>query len=317
MLQFKAINWGKLYETSNLIVECDPIQKSNRNLVIMAHWDSISHKLSPLLEGIANCIGFFGSLVFSIQVFFFFLFALFSLIFNGNTIFAGINSIVFPWKYFIWIFFLLPIAFLLLFNKIGNDSPGYIDNGSGIGQLLYQVISVSKKPLKTLKLYLIAMRAEELGDFIAFKFIEENSERFGLNPRNTDFLIIDSVGAKNSKNLILTGSGWPVKYWNPRLTQIAYIVLKENFENEIKAKSNKNLSSIPLKFQNIPPLLKISTDHKPIEKFGFQFIVFATKSFIFHSKKDTKEKIEYKNYNFILEFIDKFIRRIDSELARK
>ncbi|MFX1298802.1 MAG: M28 family peptidase, partial [Promethearchaeota archaeon] len=148
-----------------------------------------------------------------------------------------------------------------------------------------------------IRLIICTTGAEEWGDYGAYYFIKENP--CVLSPENTRFFIVDGIGTAE-KTLILYGIGLPVRHWSLFLEKHARELIEE--------------SGVPFMMRTIPPLLQVASDHVPVENAGFEFIWFASNSFIFHSSKDNIKALNEENFREVCEFLDKFVRKIDKSL---
>lgn len=82
---------------------------------------------------------------------------------------------------------------ILAWNPSGNESPGAMDNASGLAVLLALVETMPRDPsLAHAELTFLATGAEELGLVGALRWIERHETE--LHPRRTVFLNVDSVG---------------------------------------------------------------------------------------------------------------------------
>ncbi len=282
--QFRIQRLGKLIPTKNLIFEIPPEAEIMQNLIILAHTDSISHVVSPIMEGIGYFAGFIGGLAFAIH----------SIILHTVLKIKPGTSIS-EWG-LIWGVPIALISIIELFNKKGNKSLGILDDLSGLGQMHNLAQNLVEEPLKNTKIWLVATGAEELGDYGAYYFLNKYKEQ--LPRSNSRFIIVDSVGTPTS-NQIIYGIGYPVRHFSPKLESCCRKLLEE--------------TPSPLKMRTIPPLLQVATDHVPIDKEGYECILFISSDFVIHGKKDNWEAISPEIFFQICDFIEGCIRKMDNE----
>lgn len=285
MLQFRVQRLGNQISARNIWIELKPSNEIKQNLVFLAHYDSISHRLSPIIEALGYIAGFLGGIIF----------ALHSLIYLIPVYFlhTAPGSVL----QLIWGVPIACIALIELVNVKGNKSDGAIDNASAVAQCYHLALSVSQQPIKNTRIIIVATGAEEWGDYGAFYFVKENPCK--LSKENTRFIIVDSIGTAD-KGKVIYGIGLPIKHWSNFLEEHARTLIKE--------------TGAPLEMQAIPPLLQISSDHVPVENKGYEFIWFATNTFIIHSPKDNIAALHKENFQQVCEFIEQYVRRIDSTL---
>ncbi len=283
MLQFRVQRLGNQISARNIWIDLKPSGEIKQNIVFLAHYDSISHRLSPIIEALGYIAGFLGGVIFAIH----------SLIYLIPVYFfhTAPGSVL----QLLWGVPIACITFIELVNIKGNNSDGAIDNASAVAQCYHLALCVAEKSLKNTRVILVATGAEEWGDYGAFYFVKKNPCK--LFKENTRFIIVDSIGTVE-KAKIIYGIGLPVKHWSNFLENHARALIQE--------------TNAPLEMQAIPPLLQIASDHVPVENAGFEFIWFASNTFIFHSSKDNISAVHQENYQQVCDFIEFYVRRIDS-----
>ena len=284
-LQFRVHEVGHQHSARNIWIDFDPTSETKQNIVFLAHYDSISHALSPLIEGAGYFLGFIGGVIFSVHCIFY----LFPIIFFKQPAPPTIQLF--------WGFIIAILTLIELFNKKGNNSDGALDNASAVAQCYHLAHEISKNPLKNTRIILVATGAEEWGDYGAYYFVKENP--FDLSPKNSRFVIVDSIGIPE-KSSIIHGIGLPMRHWSIKLENIAKKMIKE--------------FKPPLKMRSLPPLLQIASDHIPVDKAGYEFIWFASDSFVIHSLKDNIKVLDEVNFIQICEFIEKYVRELDYDV---
>jgi hypothetical protein len=283
-LQFRVLRFGRQHPARNLWINFEPTSEIKQNLVFLAHYDSISHVLSPIVEGIGYFFGFVGGVIFSVHCILY----LIPVVFFIQPALLKIQLF--------WGIIITSITCIELFNRKGNNSNGALDNASAVAQCYHLAHEVSVTPLTNTRIILVATGAEEWGDYGAYYFLKANP--FSLSAENSRFIIVDSIGIPE-KSSIIYGIGLPMRYWSKNLENVA-----RNMINELKS---------PLKMRGLPPLLQIASDHVPIDKAGYEFIWFASDSFVIHSSKDNLDALDEENFIHICEFIEKYVRKLDSQ----
>jgi hypothetical protein len=274
-IQFTFTKIGKKRNSYNYIIEFPAKEKDsnkNQNIIVFAHYDSISMNFPPIFDGVIFFFALVGGTIFSIHIIIITVFYLVKLI-------SSVQIIQFFYGFLLCIFFSLQ-----LFNKRHNKSCGTLDNASAVANAIYNINYFSKKQLNNTKLIFVLTGAEEMGDYGAHAFIKiHNSE---LNKSNSYFFIPDSIAGNKKTNIYAYAQGLPKKYYSPTI------------KLHINELLNKNKDLYKIKPMYIPPLIHFSTDHAPLKPYGYQFIIFLSKAPI-HSKKDNIN-------NYYPEMLDNF-----------
>ncbi len=283
-LQFRVRTIGKTYECENIIGYIPPKGELKQNMVFVGHYDTISHELSPTLEGLGYFAGFIGMVIYSIN--------LYIISWQAMHIPGYLLNVI----SFVWGIPLVILALLALINRKHNFTKGVLDNASGVAQMYDLAKKVSKKPLEHTGIYFLCSDAEELGDFGAYMFFKENT--FNLSRENTHSIVVDSIGA-NKDNIILNAFSLPRRHFSPEVEKVMADVMKD--------------TKPPIKCQWIPPLLQIATDHVPLVYLRYKAIVVACSSFVFHGESDNWNEFDQKIYEEICLFLENTLRKFDSE----
>lgn len=282
-LQFRVVRRGKQYPSRNLWVTLPPRGEVHQTLVLVSHHDSISHVLSPVVEALGYLAGFLGGVLFGIH----------SLIYLVPVVFGGLPAA--PLAHLAWGVPVAAVTFIELFNGKGNESQGALDNASAVAQGYHLARAVATHPLEHTRLVVLATGAEEWGDVGAYHFVTENP--LGLDQASARFVIVDTIGADADHTLIY-GIGWPVKHWSPFL--------------ERHARALAETTPAPVSMMSIPPLLQVATDHVPIERAGYEFLVIASNLFIIHGPKDNLSAFQENTFRAMCEFVEAYVRRLDA-----
>ena len=283
-LQFRVRKMGEIHECENIIGYIPPKKEVKQNVVFVAHYDSISHELNPVLESLGYLAGFLGMLIYGLNLY----------VISYRAEFIP-GYVITPIS-LIWGIPLIILAFLGLKNRKKNNTKGVLDNGSGIAQMYDLAKKVTKHPLENTAVYFLCSDAEEIGDFGAYMFVKENP--IGLKRENSHFIVVDSIGAKQD-NIILNAFSLPKVHFAPEVERVMANAMKE--------------TDVPIKFQWVPPLLQIATDHVPIVKFKYKAIVVACSSFVFHGESDNWNEFDQPIFESICRFLEIVLRKFDSE----
>lgn len=284
-LQFSSQRWGRRWLTTNLWFRLGPFQEGARSLVFVAHRDSISHRLSPVLEGLGYFAGFVGGTAYFTH----------AAVFSAGWLLAGAppgSPLQLAWG--------LPfagLAALELVNLKGNASPGGLDNASGVAACYHLACRFAEHPLRRVNVAFLLTGAEEWGDVGANAFVEENPLR--LSPRNAFFVVVDSVGVPG-KDKAIWAAGWPRRPWCPSMLVPVREIVEE--------------TDSPVRPFAIPPLLQVSSDHVPIIKAGYEVLLVASTSLRFHSPRDVPELVDQVAFEATCEFLEALARRLDDAL---
>ncbi len=261
-IQFKFTKIGKKRTSANYIIELPAKHEDkdkNQNIIILAHYDSISMTFHPIFDGVIFFFSLVGGVIFSLHIFFI------STLYLLNII-QSIEIIQFFYGFFLAGFYCLQF-----FNKRHNKSFGTADNATAVANSFYCIDYFSKNPLKNTNLFFVLTGAEEMGDYGADSYIKKHNSEF--NKSNTFFFIPDTVGANEETNLYAYAQGFPKKMFSPKI--------KVNIEELVKTSQG----SYKIKPFYIPPLIHFSTDHAPLKPFGYEFMIFLSNAPI-HSEKD-------------------------------
>lgn len=263
-IQFRFTKIGRKRISYNYFVEIPSKEKNSnetQNIVFFAHYDSISHRLNPIFEGILYIFTLVGGTFFSLHVILVFFLFIFNLISSLEI------------SQFVYGFFIAGIISVQLLNKRHNKSFGTVDNATAVAHAFYLLDYFKKNQLKKINLIIVFTGAEEMGDYGADAFIKKYHDN--LDKKNSYFFIVDSVAANRNTNLYACSQGTlHKKIFSP----VIETAIKQLLESEKKR-------SYKIKPLHIPPLIHFSSDHAPLKTFGYQFMIFLSYGRI-HSKKD-------------------------------
>jgi hypothetical protein len=260
---------GKWYETKNIIATLpdSPAGPASPHLYLIAHYDSKSQYLP---------------LVIRIPLFVFLIVG--SLIFAGLTLVSVFNEFLIPAAITIGILTILS-AIPLLFLDYGDESPGAIDDASGVGLVLHLAEVIANQPdiKEGMGITVLITSAEELAVKGAQAYIAENetnlrhqADRGGLYVLNFDGIGVDG------KIHLVDGS-----------SQIAG-TSGENLFSLIKKSAGE--LGIPVGRFSLPGAL---FDHIPFARASYDalsLIGIGKSSLAVHSEKDSIEKLHVDGF---------------------
>jgi hypothetical protein len=183
---WSSICWrlGAHYRTKNLVAALPNSSKDPTlpHLYLVAHYDSKSQKIPLVIRIALFVIVILGSLGFA-----------------GLTTLSLINEVFTPLAIIIGSAVILA-GIPLLFLGYGNNSPGAIDNASGVGLVLHLAEVISKQPtlIEKLSITVLITSAEELGVMGAQAYLKHSkstlrsqAEVAGLHILNFDGIGLD------------------------------------------------------------------------------------------------------------------------------
>ncbi|MGV9198605.1 MAG: M20/M25/M40 family metallo-hydrolase [Promethearchaeia archaeon] len=285
-LQFKVSHLGKEYESKNYIIQIPAKQPENgtQNVVFLAHYDSISHKLHPLFSGALYFFALVGGSIFSVHLI--------------MTVILDLKTMIQPYLLFSYGFLIAFLISLQIANSRGNKSPGTGDNATAVANAFYLLKYFRQNPLSRTNLTFVFTGAEEAGDFGAYNFIKEYASQ--LDVQETYFIITDTVAVNEKENLYFYGQGFPKRIFSPYLKKKTEKVLSASEKYQGK------LSSV-----YIPPLIAYSTDHVPLKSYNYEFIIFGSNGRI-HSKEDNLDHFHPELMHNFNEFSRDLLIELDS-----
>jgi hypothetical protein len=251
---------GEWFETRNIIARLpeSPVDPLVPNLYLVAHYDSKSQYL-PLVVRIALFVFLIaGSLIFTTLT----MLSLFNDLFIPLSIFVGIAAIL--------------SGIPLLFLDYGDDSPGAIDDASGVGLVLHLAEVIANQPdiKEGMGITVLITSAEELAVKGAQAYIAENETnlRHQADKGGLYVLNFDGIGVDGKIHLV-DGS-----------SQIAG-TSGENLFSLIKKSAGEQ--GIPVGRFSMPGAL---FDHIPFARAGYDalsLIGIGKSSLVVHSENDS------------------------------
>ncbi|MHA1265854.1 MAG: M28 family peptidase [Candidatus Helarchaeota archaeon] len=293
---------GTQYTSSNIIAKIDCKRGSNTaagDVIIIAHYDSKSQRWPLILRVLLFYIELVISLIATIGFISFYTLILAGVpMLSSQTIFLTVLWSCVGINLGIWVIFLL--------NKTTNNSPGALDNASGVGVFLELAENFSKDPLENLNLTFLATGAEELGLMGAVAFMKTHESEYDKD--ETYFINLKITGVRG--NLYIPGPvGFP-----PRLPclliETLYKKALKRRQIPIKEGSSKIIKvSSPWVFGNwnddmIPILRSFNANRVSIGG-------FLKKYSVIHTAKDTLDNIDSDALEIIGKVTAEVLTRLD------
>ncbi len=257
----KSFGWipriGTIYKTKNFLSEITPANPKY-HLIFIAHYDTKSQFFPALIRVLLFIGGLVTGILFGIRIL-------------GGSITYLFGSTPAGFWNPNWITFIIMFVwnFSLIFNSVGNKSPGAIDNASSVAILLELLKLYKINPPEHTKITFLISGAEELGLYGAADYI--NRHKSELDPNSTFFLNYDGIGTK--KALLLTAYGIPPKRTSKILNELIINIVEEQ--------------SLKGDFGKIFLPIGAATDHVPIQAAGYEVSILVSTMPRTHTSKDT------------------------------
>lgn len=260
------------------------------NIIISAHTDSKSQSITTITRVRLFKRSF---KLFSVLLILF--------IFGGIMDFIGVDwihpflNIITTCMSIIVILFTI----ILFLNRSLNNSPGALDNASGMACVFALAKYFKDKPLDRFNLYFMQFGVEEFGQQGARKFVLNRLNQF--KRKRTFNFNLDMVGETNDTNVpILESIGFKRRQVDPLMQKFI-----EESTNELGIKLNR---------LNLP--IGAHTDRMAFTKYGFNGIDFASQNAgkWAHSPKDTPDKVNPKILQDVCRIIEKTVKKMDDAL---
>jgi len=183
---------GTRFQTRNIVAAMpdSPLDLNLPHLCLVAHYDSKSQYLPLVVRIVLFVILVAGSLVFSIL--------------NGFNFFAGsLTPLVFVTGILVII-----CGIPLLFLDYGNNSPGAIDDASGVGLVLHLAEIIANQPelIGKLGITVLITGAEELAVKGSLAYVQQNNSYLKSQAKRGGLHILNFDGIGVEGKLYIVGS---------------------------------------------------------------------------------------------------------------
>ncbi len=231
------------------------------HLYLMAHYDSKSQTLPLPIRMVLFTLYILGGFSTSTMMFL-------------SLLFPGLETYI---PYFAWgsLLFGLP----LIYMDVGNDSPGAIDNASGVGLILHlaELLSTDKDLLQRLRVTFLFTTAEEEGLMGAMAYVKMNEAVLREQAQKGGIYVLnfDGIGT-HGKLLLQDTSKRSEKVLGSSLGDLLHEICSE--------------LNIPI--NRFPPIGALMDD-APFADHGFEAISLATagkSAWSIHTRRDTIDK---------------------------
>jgi len=260
-----CLRLGSRYSASNIIATLDSLADRSDlpQLVLVAHYDSKSQRI-PLVVRIA----------------------LFVMAIGGGIFFAALNVLALPFPELGPAISALGIGVLLaatplIFLDVGNDSPGAIDDASGVGTVLHLAECLARRSdrLDQLRLTILITSAEELAVMGAAAYVHryEPVLRQQADAGGLYILNFDGVG--------VAGDLYVDSRDQTRPGRLAEIVQRASAE-----------LGIPLRRFSLVGML---FDHMPFARHGFDavtLIAIGRATLSIHTAADSADRLQVRGF---------------------
>ena len=258
---------GPHFKSANIIASSPGSSHDNAapHLYLMAHYDSKSQTL-PI----------------PIRMMFFALFILGGFSTSTMTILSLLIPQLGPLlPYFVWGSLLFGIP--LIYMDVGNDSPGAIDNASGVGLILHlaELLAANQELIQQLHVTFLFTSAEEEGLMGAQAYVEMNEGMLGELAEKDGLYVLNFDGIGTQGKLVLD----KIPQKRPKNGSLG------DWVQDICAELN-----IPL--GRFPPIGALM-DHAPFAHHGFEAISLATAgraAWNIHTRRDTVEQLHLSGF---------------------
>nr|MDO8085356.1 M28 family peptidase [Candidatus Sigynarchaeum springense] len=193
--------------TFNLSCAVPPLKSKRGTVLFMAHHDTKSQSLTAL-QRVACFVGWAITLLEGLALFA--IIGIIDITTSGTSLedqargtIATLNLVAVT-SVVVLACFTIPLAL----NKVGNESPGSLDNASGVAAVYMLAKAVKANPFHHLEARFLITGAEELGLFGAKEYLAKHGPE--LPPASTWVLNFDTMGSIGGKVEVLESMGFPV-----------------------------------------------------------------------------------------------------------
>jgi hypothetical protein len=200
------------FNQSNLIYRLKAYRKKKYNVILMAHHDSKSQYLSTYLRAYVAFI----FLVFIISA----VLAYFTVLFFERRDILDLYA--YGLKLYVFIIGWLAVSFFLTMasNYISNESPGALDNASGVYSIYKTAQYLHDTPFPHTEVWFVLTGAEEIDQEGAAAFL--NKYRPQLNTENTLVINLDMIGLKDNPLEVVNSFYIPKKVLTPSMCDLVF-----------------------------------------------------------------------------------------------
>nr|MDO8112595.1 M28 family peptidase [Candidatus Sigynarchaeota archaeon] len=226
MLVLRALSAGKAKPLANGIATCNltcsvpPIEAKRGTIVYIAHHDTKSQALAAIKRVICF-IGWAATLFAGLGIFA--IMGILHLFMIGNVMPPSSQGALDVLSFFVdgvviaFTCFTIP----LVFNKIGNNSPGALDNASGVAAIYVLAKQLKAHPFTNIEARFVITGSEELGLYGAKEYVAKHGGE--LDHASTWVVNFDTICCKGAGIQVLEAMGFPIpRKISPFLSKVAH-----------------------------------------------------------------------------------------------
>ncbi|MFX1536882.1 MAG: M28 family metallopeptidase [Promethearchaeota archaeon] len=272
---------------NNIMGEIKPKNETKGEILLSCHYDSKSNSFSRKFFRILNAIKGKG-------------FALFILLVLISSIgeLVGIPIAFVHWFDLLTLILSVPIivcAFISLFNKMDNQSPGAIDNGTGCAILLKLAEDFGHDHPSNMRLVFLFAGAEEFGIYGSSEYCNTHLDELEAIKDRFYQINVDMVGSE-------------IQYLEKQGLLKKRPMNKVLNDLIVESAEEKNIAIRPFRKG-----VGLNSDHALFFLRGFKTCTFtseADKRYI-HTEQDTMDKVDPEKLSDAVELIKSMIQKLD------
>ncbi len=281
-LAVRALSSGTTKPVTNGIATCNltcsipPLEAKRGTVIYMAHHDTKSQTLAAL-QRVICFVGWAATILAGLGIFAI-MGVLHLLIIGGAMPPSGqyaldVLNLVADGVVIALTCCTIPLAF----NKVGNASPGALDNASGVSVVYLIGKQLRAHPFKSLEARLVINGAEELGLFGAKDYVAKHGGE--LDRASTWVINIDTIGCKGAVTEVWDTMGFPIpRKVSPFLSKVAHDAASSLGHDILH--------------QYLP--FGAATDRMVFSRIGYDGIDFGNRgsAMLIHTRRDTPDRFD-------------------------
>jgi hypothetical protein len=275
----------ELPTAKNIIIEKESAKKSNKHIIIGAHYDSISINYPAKFWIVTYIVSFIGPLILGI----FYIILDVILFLSPPPLTPAASATVIVAMTLASIVSVFIIMWLGL--KLGNESNGASDNASGVA-ILREIARVVKDEKFNFKLSLIFFGVEEEGLLGSINYVKNNLDQ--LKKENVMMISLDTLGT-DGQLTYASGHGFP----------------KHEYDQEIISEIDKAAKEADV---DIKPkwFLYPSSDHAGFVFKGLKATQLFSNTIVANTRQDTIDNISPENLEKAGKVVLQFLKNQNS-----
>ncbi|MFX1250305.1 MAG: M28 family metallopeptidase [Promethearchaeota archaeon] len=275
---------------NNIVGEITPKNEMKGEILLSCHYDSKSYSFSRKFSRLLNAIKGKGFALFILLV-----------LISSTGELVAIPITFLHWLDLLTLILSVPIvgcAFVSLFNKIDNQSPGAIDNGTGCAILLKLAEHFSNDPLQQMRLVFLFAGAEEYGIYGSSEYCDTHIDELGAIKDKFYQINVDMVGSE-------------IQYLEKQGILKKKPMSKVLNDLIVESAEEKNIAIRPFRKS-----VGLNSDHALFFLRGFKTCTFTSEADerYIHSKQDIIDKADPEKLRDAVELIKFMIQKLDFKL---